>query len=86
MRILWAIVFVVLMAVSSPRAGASDSLRTADSLRDARTQMPLWSDTSFAHSDSLAGGRRAYDRWLMPLGVIVLTGLSAWLLYSTRSK
>ena len=79
-------VLVVALTCCAMPAAASDSLRTADSLRDAQKQLPLWSDTSFAHGDTLAGGHNAYDRWLIPLGVIILTGASAWLLFSTRSK
>jgi hypothetical protein len=67
-------------------AVASDSLQTADSLRDAQAQFPLWSDSALVRSDSLGNGHNAADRWLLPLGVIVLAGASAWLLFSVRSK
>jgi len=86
MRHLRTAALLVLLGLCACAAPASDSLRTSDSLRDARQAMPLWSDSSLAHADSLAGGRRAMDRWYVPLGIIVLTGVSAYFLFSTRSK
>ncbi|HEY3294848.1 MAG TPA: hypothetical protein VGL38_05385 [bacterium] len=86
MRPFRAVALVILCAAGIAAAQVGDSLKTADSLHVAAQQMPLWSDSTFAHSDSLGGGKRTVDRWLIPLGVIVLTGTAVWLLFSTRSR
>lgn len=83
----WRVVAVaVIFGACLTCARASDSLRTADSLRDRRAELPLWSDSTFTRSDSLGGGQRMLDRWWIPLGVMVLTGVSAYLLFNTRSR
>lgn len=79
-------VILVLVLEFGVAAAASDSLRTADSLRDIEAQFPMWSDSSLVKTDSLGHGHRAADRWWLPLGVMLLTGASAWLLFSVRSK
>ncbi len=86
MRCLRVLTLALLLGWFAGHGLASDSLRTTDTLRSSRQEMPLWADSAIAHSDSLAGGKHMLDRWWIPLGVMAVTALSTWLLFSTRSK
>jgi hypothetical protein len=86
MERLRLVLLVALLGLCVCLASASDSLRTADSLRDVQSPLSLWPDSGLVRGDSLGYGQGAAHRWLLPLGVIILTGASAWLLFSARSK
>jgi hypothetical protein len=84
MRIV--LLLIALLALAAVCLAELDSLQTADSLREVQSRFPLWADSGLIKQDSLAGGQGAADRWLLPLGVILLSGTAAWLLFSVRSK
>jgi|GEM_PF-4754704 len=64
----------------------SDSLNVSDSLIGLKPEEPLWSDSSLQVADSLAGQAGIVEKWLAPVGIILLSGCAAILLFTTRSK
>jgi hypothetical protein len=67
-------------------AARADSLNVADTLHPARLDTNIWADSALAVRDSLAGGTGLTDRWLLPLGVIFVSALAVYLLFTVRSK
>lgn len=64
---------------------AADSLQIADSTV-INSDIPLWSDTTLAPSDSLPDNTSFMERWITPFGFLLFSGAIAVGLFAIRSK
>lgn len=76
-----SLVFLVLCSVCA----FADSLNVADSIVT-KDEIPLWSDTALAISDTLPYDAAFAERWLIPFGLLLVSGVVAVGLYAIRSK
>jgi hypothetical protein len=84
-RRLWSIFAALAILLSGTQLLRGDSLSTVDTLQRGGLGPALFSD-SLMLADSLAGGHTHWQRWIYPLGLIVVTVTAIYLLFSTRSK
>jgi len=79
-----AIGFILLTAAWISLAGA-DSLQVPDTTV-LKEELPLWSDSTLALPDSVPQSAGLAERWLIPLGVILVSGAVAVALFAVRSR
>jgi hypothetical protein len=73
-----------LCALCVSPAGA-DTLQAPDTTV-LKEELPLWSDSALALPDSLPPHTGLAERWLIPLGVILVAGAAAVALFTVRSR
>lgn len=83
LRRLICITAAALMLLNT--AVKADSLQVSDTV-DIKQNITLWPDSALAVPDSSAEAAAYSDRWLIPLGVIVVSVSAAIALFFVRSR
>jgi hypothetical protein len=76
---------ILLTLLSCSGFAWADSLNVADSVIT-KDNIPLWSDSALALSDSVPRDAGFKERWLIPFSLLLVSGAVAVGLYTIRSK
>ena len=80
-HLVWAmLVGLAILMLTSPLAAYS-----LDVARDS-VKTPIFSDSALILPDSTLGSSSPRQAWLYPLGLIAVTGVAIYFLFSTRSR
>jgi hypothetical protein len=79
------IVGCALLCAAWIHIASADTLQAPDTTV-LKPEVPLWSDSALAFPDTLAPPAGVVERWLIPLGVILVSGAVAVALYAVRSR
>jgi len=75
----------ILLCAFCVSVAAADSLQVPDTTV-LKEELPLWSDSTLALPDSVPQSAGLAERWLIPLGVILVSGAVAVALFAVRSR
>lgn len=85
---LRGVILMIVLAALSLSASAQfepDSLQTSDSLKTDTSPLQWLADSTEISPDSVASAG-IIQRWLQPMGVILVAGTTIVLLFTVRSK
>jgi hypothetical protein len=77
---------IICLALAWAGSSTADSLNVADTLHPLSLDSTAWADSALAMRDTLAGGTGLSDRWLWPVGIIAVSAVAVYLLFTVRSK
>jgi hypothetical protein len=75
----------VLLTVCWISVARADTLQAPDTTI-IKQELPLWSDSALALPDTIPPSTAFAQRWLIPLGVMVVSGAVAVVLFAVRSR